>query len=110
MKLTNSKVTAAGLKELAGMKDLMELDLWASPIGDAGLKELAAFKQLKVLSLSGTKVSDAGFRELAPLTQLEDLMVEGMRLGNTAAVHIAKSVPSLKILNIGNNQVGIIRH
>ncbi|MCI0462651.1 MAG: hypothetical protein L0Z62_37355, partial [Gemmataceae bacterium] len=58
--LSGSKVTDAGLKELAALKHLQWLDLDQTKVTDAGLKELAALKQLQTLSLSRTKVTDAG--------------------------------------------------
>jgi hypothetical protein len=62
--LGHTKVTDAGLKELAGLKGLKELDLDDTQVTDAGLKELAALKELKELGLFGTKVTDAGVAEL----------------------------------------------
>jgi hypothetical protein len=107
IKLTNTKVTGAGLRKLAGLEHLTELDLWGSPIDEAGVKELASLTRLKVLTLSGgAKVGDSAFRDLAPLKDLEELSVEGMRLGNTAGLHIAAAFPKLRRLNIGNNQIG----
>jgi hypothetical protein len=40
------------------------LNLVRTKVTDAGLKELAALKGLKVLDLSSTKVTDAGLKEL----------------------------------------------
>ena len=38
--LSNTKVTDAGLKELAALKSLTQLDLGNTPVTDAGIKEL----------------------------------------------------------------------
>jgi internalin A len=63
--LNFSKVTDAGLKELAPFKNLTTLSLGlATKVTDAGLKELAQFKNLTKLALGGTKVTDAGVKEL----------------------------------------------
>ena len=62
--LSNSQVTDAGLKELAGLKQLQTLGLSDTQVTDAGLKELASLKQLQTLVLGGTKVTDAGMQEL----------------------------------------------
>ena len=56
-------MTDAGLKELAGLKNLQSLDLWYTGITDAGLKELAELKSLQVLNLPSL-VTDAGVAEL----------------------------------------------
>jgi hypothetical protein len=62
--LANTKVTNAGLKELAMLKKLASLNLAKTQVTDAGLKELTALKNLTVLYLGGTKVTDTGAQEL----------------------------------------------
>jgi hypothetical protein len=57
-------VSDAGLKELAGVHQLQELDLAYTKVSDAGLKELAGLKHLQTLDLSSTEVTDAGVKEL----------------------------------------------
>ena len=59
-----TQVTDAGLKELAGRKQLQRLDLFNTQVTDAGLKELAGRKQLQSLYLGYTEVTDAGVAEL----------------------------------------------
>jgi internalin A len=49
--LAATEITDAGLKELAGLKNLQWLDLSSTKITDAGLKELAALKNLQTLDL-----------------------------------------------------------
>jgi Leucine-rich repeat (LRR) protein len=58
--LGSTKVTDAGLKHLAGLKQLRELDLSDTQVTDAGLKHLAGLKQLKELSLGRTQVTSKG--------------------------------------------------
>jgi internalin A len=70
-------VTDAGLKELAGLKQLQTLDLGLTPVRGAGLKELAGLKQLQTLDLGECKVTDAGLKELASLKQLQTLRLRG---------------------------------
>ncbi len=76
--LYHTKITDAGLKELAPLKNLHYLNLDATKITDAGLKELASLKNLRSLSLhasplptSQLKVTEAGLKELAPLKNLQ---------------------------------------
>ncbi len=58
-------VTDTGLKELAGLKGLRELDLLeCKQVTDAGLKELEGLKDLQELTLAGTKVTTAGVAKL----------------------------------------------
>ncbi len=62
--LNGTEVTSAGLKELAPLKNLTNLDLWGTKVTDAGLKELANLKNLAALDLGRTEVTDAGMKEL----------------------------------------------
>ena len=64
LNLSGTQVTDAGLKELAGLKNLHTLNLNFTPVTDAGLKELADLKNLHTLDLSFTAVTDAGLAEL----------------------------------------------
>ena len=68
-----TKVTDAGLKELAALKRLTKLGLTDTKVTDAGMKELAALKNLTSLILVNTKVTDAGLKELAALKNLTSL-------------------------------------
>jgi len=70
--LRNTKVTDAGLKNLAPLTQLQTLDLRETEVTDAGLTNLAPLTQLQTLYLN-TKVTDAGLKDLAPLTQLQTL-------------------------------------
>ena len=49
---------------MRGREPLKMVDLVFSKVTDAGLKELARLKQLQSLWLGGTKVTDAGLKEL----------------------------------------------
>ena len=60
----NTKVTDAGLKELAGLNNLQTLELAFTGVSDAGLKHLAGLKSLQSLNLRKTPVTDAGVKEL----------------------------------------------
>ena len=64
-------VSDAALKHLAGLSNLMELDLgFLRNITDVGVKELGGLKKLRILCLSGTAISDLGLRELSGLDNL----------------------------------------
>ena len=62
---TRTKLTDAGLKELAGLTSLQSLNLGSSQVTDAGLKGLAGLTSLQSLGLHGTQMTDAGLKELA---------------------------------------------
>ena len=54
----------AGLKELAGLKNLDCLYRDGTQITDGGLKHLAGLKNLQTLNLFGTKATKAGIAAL----------------------------------------------
>ena len=69
LELYDTQITDAGLKDLAGLTNLVELSLWSTKISDAGLKELAGRKKLTWLNLRKTKITDAGLKEVARLQE-----------------------------------------
>ncbi len=79
VKLSDTDVTDAGLKELAPLKNLTTLYLGCTKVTDAGLKELAPLKNLTTLDLRATQVTGAGLKELAPLKNLTTLYLSRRR-------------------------------
>jgi hypothetical protein len=71
--LAKTKVTDAGLKVLAGFKNLKELHLEGTGISDAGLDHLKGLTSLEYLNLYNTKVTDAGLSKLTGLTKIKSL-------------------------------------
>lgn len=67
------RISAAGLKKLAGLQNLEILNLYAESINDEALKELAPLVNLRELDLSLTSVSDAGLKYLTALKKLSSL-------------------------------------
>ncbi len=65
VELSRTKVTDAGLKHLAGLKQLRTLYLDHTKVTDAGLKHLSGLRQLQWLHLGHTQVTDAGLKHLA---------------------------------------------
>jgi internalin A len=93
-------VTDAGLKELAGLKNLQTLDLFRTAVTDAGLKELAVLKDLQTLELSGTDVTDLGLKELAALKNLQRLGLRETQVQGAGLKELA-GLKNLKALNLG---------
>jgi hypothetical protein len=97
--LSRTRMTGAGLKELAALKQLQVLDLAYPPLTGAGLKELAPFTQLQTLNLSATEVSDAGLKELAALQQLQSLDLSQTKVTDAGLKELAalKQLQSLDL-------------
>jgi internalin A len=92
-----TQVTGAGLKDLAGLKSLQTLDLGGTKVTDAGLKELAGLKSLQTLDLGGTKVTNAGLKELTGLKSLQTLHLGGTKATEAGAAELQKALPACGI-------------
>ena len=85
-----TKVTDAGLKEMAPLKGLQSLDLAGTQVTDAGLKQLADLKGLLKLNLRVCQgVTDAGLKELAPLKRLQSLDIGFTRVTDVGLKELA---------------------
>ena len=98
VRLSGTKVTDAGLKELAALTKLTRLFLFKTPVTDAGLKELAPLKALTKLDLDDTKVTDAGLKELATLTNLTNLFLTNTQVTDEGVKELQKALPKCKIV------------
>jgi hypothetical protein len=103
LNLGNTKVTDAGLKELAPLENLTTLGLKGTQVTDAGLKELAPLKNLTELHLSGTQVTDAGLKELAPLKNLTDLYLTASQVTDAGLKGLAP-LKNLTTLHLDRTQ------
>src|SRR5262249_46388482 len=87
--LGGTKATDAGLKHLAGLRQLQMLRLGKTKVTDAGLKHLAGLRQLHGLDLTNTKVTDAGLKHLGRLKQLQTLDLNYTELTDTGLKELA---------------------
>ena len=97
LNLAGTQVTDAGLKELADLKNLQILDLNLTKVTDAGLKELAGLKSLQTLNLNYTQVTDAGLKELAGLKSLRSLGLAGTKVTDAGVVELRKALSKCRI-------------
>ncbi len=96
--LARSAVNDSHMRALAANKQIEELDLEATEIGDLGLAELAKLTKLRKLRLNATTVSDRGLAALANMTQLEELSLAGTLVRNLAP--LPASLTSLDLSNL----------
>ena len=98
LNLGNTRVADAGLKELAGLTKLTTLGLHNTRVTDAGLQQLAGLTNLTLLTLDGTQITDAGLQQLAGLTKLTRLFVRGTQITDAGVAYIGKVLPNCKIV------------
>src|SRR5262249_16843387 len=68
-----TRLPADALEQLGGLKELTALSLVNSPVKDDDLKRLSGLKSLRVLDLGSTGISGSGLAALAPLKELRGL-------------------------------------
>jgi uncharacterized membrane protein len=71
--LGGTRITDAGLAQLAGFPNLSRLHLERTALTDAGLTALTGLAQLEYLDLYGTAVTDGGLEQLQRLPRLKQL-------------------------------------
>lgn len=102
VKLGGSKaVTDAGIRHLARMPQLRELDLSSTGVTDAGLAVLRDVPQLTHLTLTMTRVTDAGMMHLAHARALERLELMWTNTGD-GAIRALAGLPAFRQLVSGN--------
>ncbi|MDR0327693.1 MAG: hypothetical protein LBI05_05285 [Planctomycetaceae bacterium] len=69
-------VSDAGMENIAHLKNLEILDIWAVPMTDQSMKTIANLTTLKTISLRGTKVTDAGLDVLLSMPALESVTLK----------------------------------
>jgi endonuclease YncB( thermonuclease family)/Leucine-rich repeat (LRR) protein len=99
-----SKITDAGLAQLAESTGLKHLDLGGAPITDDGLKHLAGLTAVEVLHLGYAHITDAGLSHLVRMHQLRHLTLYNTRIGNEGLKHL-RGLTSLAVLDIHQTRV-----
>ncbi|HKB40357.1 MAG TPA: hypothetical protein VKD72_28260, partial [Gemmataceae bacterium] len=92
-----TQVTDAGLKELAGLKNLQELDLGHTQVTGVGLKELNELKDLQWLDLSRTKLTDAGLMQLKGLKKLRSLYLRKTEVTDAGVTALKEALPGVHV-------------
>jgi hypothetical protein len=102
LRLGGSKaVTDEGIRRLATLTDLCELDLSGCAIGDAALEVVRHLPNLRRINLSGTHVSDAGIAQLAACRALGYVDLAWTATGDGAIAALV-DMPSLSHLRSGH--------
>ncbi|CAN5207910.1 ribonuclease inhibitor [soil metagenome] len=105
MNLARTKVSDAGLAEIAKMRNLERLRLEKTSVSDDGIGSLAGLEKLEYLNLYGTKVTNAGIQKLAELKNLKKLFVWETGVTRDIAQQLVDKNPGL-VVNLGwDNEV-----
>lgn len=71
--LANCAIKGKGLRHLANLKGLRELNLTLTPVSDDSLQHLAGLSELRTLGLASTQCTGSGFTHLTGLKKLESV-------------------------------------
>jgi len=97
LNLANTSVTDAGMKSLAGFKNLRRLHLEKTSVGDEGLASLKNLGEITYLNLYSTKITDKGLSSLAGLKKLKNIYLWQTAVTDGGAADLAKAVPGIYI-------------
>jgi hypothetical protein len=97
-------VTDAGMRWLAGLVNLEELDLRGSKITSTGATHLSHLPKLRVLNLSHcAHLTDDALRYLCDLRNLEELRLDNTRVSSTGLKHLMH-LTKLRVLDLSGNR------
>lgn len=97
--LARSQIGDAGCLQLAKMPRLTKLSLRQTKVGNSGVKELAACKELRSLNLFGTTTGDYALTALASLKHLENLYLYETETTAKAVVRLRTAIPGLRVVS-----------
>jgi mono/diheme cytochrome c family protein len=99
LKLGDTKITDAALKEIAKLKNLNKLHLEHTAVTDAGLANLKNLAYLEYINLVDTKVGDPGLKDVATMKGLKSVYVWQSAVTDSAVSQVSKQHPDLLIVS-----------
>jgi internalin A len=100
LSLNETKITDAGIKDIAKLQKLTYLNLEFTEITDAGIKDIAKLRNLTTLYLGGTKITSACFRDIAKMQNLKNLGLSRPAISNFDVAELKKAMPKCSILHL----------
>jgi serine/threonine protein kinase len=100
LNLDGNPVTDAGMKVIARIKSLVQLELANTDLTDRGIEQLKNLPDLLEIYLDNTKITDESSKILAQMPKLETIsLVDNFRLTEATVKNLA-TLPRLKVLNL----------
>jgi len=97
LNLRNTAVTGAGMKDLKGLKKLVKVVLADTQVADAELRDLKELQTVQSLDLTNTWITDAGLRDLKDLKGLKELTLTGTLVTPAGQKKLNSVLPQCKI-------------
>ena len=93
------EITDAGMKSIAELSSLEELDISCCHVSDQGVKLLRRLPRLRTLDLTLTPITDATLEEVKRFPRLEQLDLTETNLTPARVSEFQKSCPRIKIVS-----------
>lgn len=97
LKLSNTKITDAGLVNAAKLPNLVKLHLTNTAVTDKGIDNLVNLKYLEYLNLVGTSITDASLAKFAKIKSLKKLYLWQTKVTKPAAEAFKKANPNIEV-------------
>lgn len=104
LSISNRRFTDGHAKHLADLRNLRDLNLYRSNIGDEGLVHLAKIRYLSWLPIGETRITDNGLKVLGGMTRLQYLGLRGNNVTDAGLAHLRK-LTDLTGLHLGETKV-----
>lgn len=102
--LRGTKVGDGGTQYIGFLKNLRTLNMFKTDLGDAGLERLKNLKDLETLLIGGTKVTDEGLKSVEKLSKLRKVSVFNTGVSD-AGLRSFEKLNALEILLIGQSRI-----
>jgi Leucine-rich repeat (LRR) protein len=102
--LSDTAVTDGDLRHLLNFKQLQNLDIRGTKVGDGGTQYIGFLKNLRTLNMFRTDLTDAGLARLRELDDLETLLIGGTKVTDEGLKNI-ESFSKLKKLSVFRTEV-----
>jgi internalin A len=89
LNLFDSKITDAGAEHLGKLTELRSLILTNNPITDNGLRHLSQLTKLERLYLPHLPITDIGLSYLRPATAMRELLLQGTKITDAGLLHLS---------------------
>jgi hypothetical protein len=104
VKLRNTNITDVGVRHMAQISALIQLDLENTKITDEGSASLEGLSHLRSLSLANTKITDAGVSHLRRLSDLYKLNLDGDKITD-ACIPFLAGLPQLSYVHVKGTEI-----
>lgn len=103
--LSETLIDDTGGADFRRMQSLVQVNLWATGVGDSTVKSIAELKNVSWINLDGTRISDKSVASLARMPSLNWLHLGSTSISDQCIPDL-KSIKNLKHLNIAFTLIG----